>query len=262
MTKRLASLFIALSIGVFACNDSKLLGEGAPTGTPTDAPTGTPMASPTPTPIASAVGCADGTREGFVSQSTYPNIAACAGAWSLPGISGAGVVPACGFNSGNSSSNPDGTGCSAADLCASGWHICRSHHEVTSNAPGGCSDAAPGGNVSPGVFFAIAQHSHDNSVCNDTAGDDNDIFGCGNLGGGISSGQGCGPLTAALASEQPNTCGWNQAMPPIGPWQCSGSNSLNEGDFVTKNGCPNHNCSYSGNPIGNSDDGGVLCCRD
>jgi hypothetical protein len=31
---------------------------------------------------------------------------------------------------------------------------------------------------------------------------------------------------------------------------------------VTKKGCPNHSCSYDGAPVGSSDKGGVLCCRD
>src|SRR4051794_38795283 len=32
------------------------------------------------------VGCADGTREAFVSLDDWRNIAGCAGAWSVPGL--------------------------------------------------------------------------------------------------------------------------------------------------------------------------------
>jgi hypothetical protein len=46
-------------------------------------------------------GCSDGTREGLVDTSAYPDVAACAGSWS-------GRI--------------DGT--SAAALCAQDWHVC------------------------------------------------------------------------------------------------------------------------------------------
>ena len=59
-----------------------------------------------------AVGCADGTREGFQGLSAFPDIAACAGAWT-GGIHGT----------------------SAAALCAPGWSVCsppiyRSHRQI------------------------------------------------------------------------------------------------------------------------------------
>jgi len=101
----------------------------------------------------SNVGCADGTREGYANTSTYPNIAACAGAWSLPGIfplplrSGA---PACAA-SGNSSSNANGIGCSAQDLCAVGWHVCRSG-DIRARLPSGCVNA----DLTNGFFFAAS----------------------------------------------------------------------------------------------------------
>src|SRR5262249_10188320 len=49
-------------------------------------------------PLISAVGCADGQREGFRNLTTYPNIAGCSGAWTIPGIHGSnpGIAPACG----------------------------------------------------------------------------------------------------------------------------------------------------------------------
>lgn len=128
-------------------------------------------------------------------------------------------------------------------------------------APSGCADAVPSA-APPGVLFAIAQGSTTDTVCDESSPDSNDVFGCGNLGMALSSSQGCGPLTAALASQQPNSCGWNEAMPPIGPWECNGSDSWDEGALVTKNGCPGGSCSYSGQPVSSSDGGGVICCRD
>jgi hypothetical protein len=71
-------------------------------------------------------------------------------------------------------------------------------------------------------------------------------------------------LTRALASTHPGTCGFNEAEPNLGPWQCLGGTQgdLHEGGLVTKQGCPNTSCSYSGVPVGNADKGGVLCCAD
>ncbi len=243
---------------------------------------GPPDAGP-PVADAGGVGCADGTREGYLDQAQYPQIAACAGAWSVPGLglTSAGIAPACNNQGGNDSSHADGTGCSALDLCAVGWHICQGYQEVAAKTgSAGCADAVPSGTQSPGLFFAVAQHSCTNSVCDDAsdscsisgvaagvADNDNDVFGCsgasgtnGDLGNGLSSGSGCAPLNSTFACEQSNSLCWNQAMPPIGPWQAEGSNSYNEGDYVTKDGCQNDSCSSGGTSIGPSDEGGVLCC--
>src|SRR5688500_14626907 len=51
-----------------------------------------------PGPVGPAVvqGCADGTREGFGSVADWPDIAGCAGAWSLGGLlSQEARIPAC-----------------------------------------------------------------------------------------------------------------------------------------------------------------------
>ncbi len=74
----------------------------------------------------------------------------------------------------------------------------------------------------------------------------------------------CQPLNRVLASMHAGTCGFNEAEPPLGPWQCMGDSDshLHEGALVTKSGCGSGSCSYDGNPVGNSDKGGVLCCRD
>ena len=66
-----------------------------PTSTPTDLPfpvpsprptsvpipTPTPAPSPKPTAAPTVSGCADGTREGFTNENSFPNIAACAGTY-------------------------------------------------------------------------------------------------------------------------------------------------------------------------------------
>ncbi len=215
-------------------------------------------------PVDPEVGCADGEREGFLDMAAYPQIAGCAGAWSLPGVSPDSVVPACGRLGGDDGERREGAGCSAADLCAEGWHICRGWQEVAAKSPAGCVDATPPGALSKSLFFACAQPSENNSVCGAPGDGFNDVFGCGNLGHALPPGSGCGPLDRALASMHPDTCGFNEAEPNLGPWQCVGGTDshLREGALVTKIGCPNQSCMYDGRPVGNSDKGGVLCCRD
>lgn len=211
--------------------------------------------------MADRVGCADGTREGFQSQASYPGIAACSGAWSVPGVT-PNVAPACGRGAGNTSANREGSGCAASDLCSAGWHVCRGKDEVALRANGSCADAVPPGATNNSLFFAVSQASVSNTAC-DTSGD-NDVFGCGNLGTQLGAGKNCGVLTRALASTRPGTCGFNEAEPNLGPWQCMGGTQgdLHEGALVTKMGCPNGSCSYDGAQVGNSDKGGVLCCLD
>jgi hypothetical protein len=211
-----------------------------------------------------SVGCSDGTREGFQDMNTYPGIAGCSGAWTVPGVTLPNLQPACGRASGNSSANVDGTGCSSDDLCASGWHVCRGNAEVALRAPNGCADAVPPGTPDKMLFFAVSQNSTMNTVC-DSSSNDNDVFGCGNLGDQLMPNQMCGVLTRALASTQAGTCGFNEAEPPLGPWECMTAMSrgdLHEGAIVTKKACVGNSCSYNGSPIGPSDKGGVLCCVD
>lgn len=214
-------------------------------------------------PVAADVGCSDGTREGFVSLNMYSDIAGCNGGWSVGGVTRSDLAPTCNRAAGNSGSNVEGSGCSAADLCSGGWHVCRGKSEVTTKAPGGCVDAAPAGAPDKSLFFAVQQNSTQNSVC-DSSNNGNDVFGCGNLGTVLTADKSCGPLTRVLASMAAGSCGFNEAEPPLGPWTCSGDSSshLQEGTLVKKDGCPSTSCSYDGSPVGNSDKGGVLCCRD
>jgi hypothetical protein len=216
-------------------------------------------------------GCSDGTREGFTA---YPNstIAGCSGGWSLPGImlDNPGhpsqcpnvttydtVTPTCGRNAGNSSANPNGSGCDVADLCAVGWHVCQTAQEVALNSPtGDCSGALVAGDPTP-LFFAARQSSDGCDVCatgtstvpacdsatceggcEQTQYLSNDLFGCGNIGStGLT---GCGALDVASGNE----CG---AIAGAG-WSCNdGDGGFCEAYVVTH---------------ANDTQGGVLCCQD
>ena len=210
------------------------------------------------------VGCADGEREGFLDEEVYPHIAGCSGAWDVPGITPDSVKQTCGGKGGDDGELSQGTGCSAPDLCADGWHICVTWAKVAEKSPTGCAGSVPPDAKSKSLFFAMRQPSETGSVCGDWGDGFNDVFGCGNLGAGLPEDKKCGPLDRVLASTQPNSCGFNEAEPNLGPWECMGGQDshLNEGKLVTKKGCAGTSCSYDGDPIGNSHKGGVLCCRD
>lgn len=215
-------------------------------------------------PVDPEIGCADGEREGFLELDTWGHIAACSGAWDQPGVTPDEVQPTCNRGGGDDGDHADGAGCSSIDLCAEGWHLCKTWHEVAEMSPTGCAGAAPPGAAPKSLFFAIRQPSKTHSQCGEWGDGFNDVFGCGNLGHTLQDDKLCGPLDRVLASTQPNSCGYNEAEPSLGPWECNGEGDshLNEGKHVTKKGCPDMSCSYDGVALGSADKGGVLCCRD
>ena len=179
-------------------------------------------------------------------------------------VSNVAVQPTCGHKGGNSGEKADGIGCSAPDLCAAGWHVCKGWQEVAQKSPTGCAAATPPKAKPKSLFFAIRQPSADKSACGAWGEGYNDVFGCGNLGTELPPDKACGPLDRVLASTKPNACGFNEAEPDLGPWQCigSGTSDLAEGANVTKKACQGKSCSYDGAAVGPSDKGGVVCCTD
>jgi hypothetical protein len=176
------------------------------------------------------IGCSDGTREGFTPVATYLNIAACAGAWSVAGLLAPNTAtPACMRSSGNSGPNASGAGCTVADLCQLGWHVCATAAEVgAKSGTARCTAAA-----TPGMFFVTRQSGPGGAVC---GGGADDLFGCGGLGAPTD------PVTCTpLDRTSSNLC-----ASLAGAWQC-GADGLQEANNVTHT---------------NSTDGGVLCCRD
>jgi hypothetical protein len=183
-------------------------------------------------------GCSDGTREGLTSLNLYPDIAACDGAWDQKGIVDVAQMPHCSRQAGNSGVQSDGHGCAAADLCASGWHVCNDQHDVANHhGVEACGELGSSGHG----FYASRQRGQ--AVTGICAGvgtaDSNNVNGCG---AGIGVGymvdvDMCTPLNRRLEAI-PNGCGL--------PWDC-GTDDQVEGDNVTKSG---------------SSLGGVLCCHD
>jgi hypothetical protein len=190
-------------------------------------------------PMISPVGCADGTREGYVNVGGYPLIAACSGGWQVAGLLATGsYTPQCARQGGNDGPHPAGAGCSVADLCAEGWHVCLTAHEVFQNA-GDCKDAVgPAGATK--MFFVTRQRALGNTcpAANDVG--TNHLHGCGNFGS--PEDKSCTPFPVLLKDTD---CTANT------PWLCpvttSGTTTHNEYETVTKPG---------------SGHGGVLCCHD
>ncbi|MCO4763666.1 MAG: hypothetical protein KC502_19295, partial [Myxococcales bacterium] len=136
-------------------------------------------------------GCADGTREGFLDMKKYSKLAACSGAWSVPGIHK--VTPSCNREAGNTGKNAKGTGCNVSDLCAVGWRVCYGKKDVLSRNSLGCRDIMEG-TKEPGFFLARTSStgafncSQDSTKFGDP-GTLNDLFGCGNLGCATAQGK-------------------------------------------------------------------------
>ncbi|HEY0251602.1 MAG TPA: hypothetical protein VGC41_08745 [Kofleriaceae bacterium] len=174
------------------------------------------------------IGCADGAREGFTDMAMYPAIAACSGAWIIPGIDAdRSDDPGC-KTSGNDSPT-SAVACSAANLCAPAWHVCAGATEVAAHLPSGqtCTSA-----LTAAGFFATNQGSVGSGLCGATGA--NDLFGCGGLGNAASTS--CAPLDRSSG----NNCA---AITSEG-WSC-GSAASEERTHVIKPRVP----------------GGVLCCK-
>jgi hypothetical protein len=191
-------------------------------------------------------GCADGTREGFRELDAFPEIAACNGAWSVPGLLDT-TAPTCARDAGNDGGHPGGSSCSAADVCAEGWHVCQNSGDVAKHLPVGktCSDGA----LSDASFYATAQPgAGDPGYCTATPADMNDVLGCGNpFAQGSTFGLICSPLNAFIG----NGCSSlnAEAKQPIPNWKCGAGDNGDaylERALITKDKSPN---------------GGVMCCK-
>lgn len=207
-------------------------------------------------PPVSSVGCADGTREGFADLTQFPAIAACGGAWDVPGIFAMPV--SCDRAAGNTGTNADGVGCTVTDLCAEGWGVCLGRAKVLQSA-GGC-DGALVGATGP-VFFTTQMSSTGAFECASGPTATNDLFGCGNLGCDFTSNATVANLCAPLVLSSHDLCkglrndlgcgdwcnhlGKYPGLPNA--WSC-GSDGSNEALNVKKS-----------HP---EQQGGVLCCRE
>jgi hypothetical protein len=218
------------------------------------------------------VGCSDGTREGFTDTSRYTTIAACGGAWTVPGVFHS--APACNRQAGNGNSNSNGNGCNVEDLCATGWHVCHGPDDIAIRTGGrGCADAvaanypnnasgSPTVSTTPGGAFFMTRTSGSGTgncdeVVNGFPQSFNDIFGCGNMGAPPQPN--CAPLNrfghnqcqamhtyTAYGSLPAQSYGYTASEYA---WFCNdGTTGWYESQHVTKT-----------RP---HDQGGVMCCKD
>jgi hypothetical protein len=101
-----------------------------------------------------AVGCADGTREGFLDATAFAAVAGCEATWSgSPSMRAPATGSACG----------DGIGPCAvpADACAPGWHVCGASlvSDVRALSPLDCANAGEG------TFLSAMSHCEAQSSC-------------------------------------------------------------------------------------------------
>ena len=183
------------------------------------------------------VGCSDGTAEALIATS---GLAACAGAWTVPGVVEE-TEPTCGRSAGNNSENASGEGCSVADLCAVGWHVCRGTDDVAAHGGEQSCTNLPPPDPEGGESFIYVTRQRGGSPdvpcgADGTEGLGDDVWGCGTLG--LDAGD-CKPLDRHLALDAENGgCG--------DIWDC-GSDPAAEGLHVSKR---------------TPSAGGALCCTD
>ena len=224
--------------------------------------------------VANDTGCADGQREGFAAQATYPNIAGCGGAWSIRGVANYAPAyapscpqlpvvdtrkPACNRTSGDDSANAAGSGCNAEDLCEAGWHICLDANDIRAANSSACGGATVAGDSAR--FFVSRQATTGCGVCADgtgtgsncnsascaggcanTASTTNDVYGCGNIGAG-------GSCSGSSMVWTGNLC---DVLEPHG-WNCNDPSTSADDSGL----CETYTMLHT-NPA----TGGVVCCRD
>lgn len=180
-------------------------------------------------------GCADGTREGFRDDRRWPRIAGCAGGFARPGVVGI-LAPMCNRRAGDGSDNPTGAGCSAADLCAGGWHVCRDGADVAASSPTGCEGCVKAGEPR---FFLVAAGAWPSGACAADPAAATDLHGCG--GKGQPEVPACAPLVRRM--------GFADCLATKGVWSCGATpaDRNREAALVSKS---------------SPSMGGVLCCKD
>jgi len=192
-----------------------------------------PPDAPGPDAPPNVAGCADRTREGFSDSVEFPTIAACSGAWSIAGLR-PDPAASCNRSAGDDGVLPGGVGCTATDLCAEGWHVCRSSLEVYERLP--ISDRTCNRLGAEASTLFVTAQSGDGGSCNATG--TNDVFGCGTYGIATSA-TACAPLDRS----SDNMC---FTIKGVGGWECLDPDSelttIRKSDPLTG--------------------GGVLCCRD
>ncbi|HUS30003.1 MAG TPA: hypothetical protein VMZ53_15965 [Kofleriaceae bacterium] len=109
-----------------------------------------PIDAITPDAVSRA-GCADDTREAFLDEMLFPEIAGCAATWNgTPSMRAPRTGSACG----------NGAVCAVpADACGDGWHVCEDSGnpaDLSTRVSG--ADCHTGGGVATGTFITASSH--------------------------------------------------------------------------------------------------------
>ena len=227
-------LLACLATAATGCIDWGSLYEDAPDGGDTDDRDAADQPDAPPSPV----GCSDGTAEALIATE---GLAACAGAWTIPGVV-VETAPECERTAGNTGERPSGEGCTVADLCAPGWHVCRDAADVAVHGGDSACErlTPPGPDEVPYIFLTRQRGSFEDAACGPDGTEDqaNDAWGCGTLG---LEAVDCRPLDRHIAIED----GEGGVCPD--PFDCGEDPAL-EGQNVIKR-----------EP---EQGGGVLCCSD
>ena len=180
-----------------------------------------------------AIGCSDGTREGFTDRVAFPTIAGCAATWpGMPSVRAA--------RTGTTSCGDGSAMCGVpADACAAGWHVCGDAglpDDLTSRITAAqCDNAGTTNQVS-----FVAAMSHCDTCLNNCMAPATDCI--------ITVPAACSAST--LSCGEAVCCGT----------ECANINSCKNGVFVgaTKMGQQGAVCGA----LGASSQSGVLCCAD
>lgn len=177
-------------------------------------------------------GCADGEREGFMNVADFPDVAACSGGWSVPGMGA--DEPVCERAGGDDGDNPAGAGCNVQDLCGDGWVVCADAAAFAERLPEGasCDELGPAGGDRP-LYVSAQRGSNAVGLSCDGEGT-NDLFGCGEPPMNLRAN--CDPFNRSIAGGE------------AAPWRLGerAARNVTEWSTATKSGPAR---------------GGVLCCR-
>ncbi|MSP62684.1 MAG: hypothetical protein EXR72_20615 [Myxococcales bacterium] len=177
-------------------------------------------------------GCTNNGGRRATGDPGLPRVAFCPAAWSVAGIvSGDAAVKKCG-------GKPDanGTGCTPADNCATGWHVCTGDKDALDHGlTVAACQSAPAGMYATGHRggLEIMGPGMRAPSCNSLGGIAEFVMGCGTLGTSVKS---CSILQHAMG-----------AMECTGVWSCGSGGMALAGDLVKKSGL---------------ELGGVICCQD
>ncbi|RLB65670.1 MAG: hypothetical protein DRI90_01395 [Deltaproteobacteria bacterium] len=221
----LACCLLLVSCGTDFTGDEGQGGDGGTGGSSTSSGTGGSTTA--------SAGCSDGSRELFTDLSAQPDIAGCEGGFSVPGV----TTPAsrelpCNREAGNNSENATGEGCSVADLCAVGWHVCDSDADAAASLKG--TKTCP--TTAQPTFWITRQATDGSKQC--VTGGVNNVVGCGTSVGEPAQ-QSCTPLNTMMLFSHCDA---------LTAWDCgTATEGAHESQVVTKS-------AYN--------QGGALCCRD